>query len=345
MILLSATLLLLSIIEICFYKKLSFLDFTKDRGLYLKGFLAVSIVLHHLAQRTDCGKPFSFFDSIGPEIVAVFFFISGYGLMSSFLAKGKAYFNHFLSKRIWKLCKPFVLVLIIYQVVCTVDGEGSTFRQIYNDLLQGDTEALLPSCWFIFAIVLHYLAFFIVFRNVKNVKLAQVFMLLYMIFYIVIFRYVLSFGFWWYISALSINVGLAWKYWENSITKVIKRHFISLAGTVALISVAMIVLLHQGMYWLELYYVPMFPIFLIVLFYYLPSLLKQVVCYLGVISYEIYLLQGVPLVLLKGKHLYVASESVYIALTLVVAILSAATLHFYEAKGEKQMVPEKRGRD
>jgi len=335
MILLSSTLFLISIIQIFFYKKLSFLDFTKDHSLYLKGILALSIVLHHLSQRTDCGKPFSFFTNIGPEIVAVFFFISGYGLMSSVLAKGNSYFDHFLSKRLWKLCKPFILALIIFQFLCFVDGEGYTLKQILSDMTHGETETLLPGCWFIFAIVLHYLAFFIIFRKVKDLKKAQAFMFLYIIAYFLIFRNLLSFGFWWYISALSINIGLAWKYWEHSIKNFVKNYFISIACVVAFISVCSIYLYHIGMVWLEFFFVPLFPVLLILLYYYFPPLLKKAVCYLGVISYEIYLLQGVPLVLLRGKHIHIASEPVYIISTLAVVILLAAILHFYEEKGAK----------
>lgn len=83
----------------------------------LKGVMAIAIVLHHLAQRTDIYLMHLFFEDFGVIAVGCFFFISGYGLISSYETKGKAYLTGFILKRWRKLVVPFLFVVVLYQLI------------------------------------------------------------------------------------------------------------------------------------------------------------------------------------------------------------------------------------
>lgn len=60
-----------------------------DNSNCIKGIMAICVVLHHLSGRTNLTGMFSDFGAIA---VGCFFFISGYGLYTSYTKKGLAYF-------------------------------------------------------------------------------------------------------------------------------------------------------------------------------------------------------------------------------------------------------------
>lgn len=67
--------------------------FPKEHTFWLKGILAMMIVCSHLSYATDI-LAFSLLNKVGTTVVALFLFISGYGLMYSFMNTG----THFYPK-------------------------------------------------------------------------------------------------------------------------------------------------------------------------------------------------------------------------------------------------------
>lgn len=88
----------------------------------LKGFSILIIVLHHLSQRTAFGLSksaywLSRFNVVGRLAVAIFFFVSGYGLTRQFQQKGQDYLHHFLRKRIVPIIATYsIFAVIIYTI-------------------------------------------------------------------------------------------------------------------------------------------------------------------------------------------------------------------------------------
>ena len=58
-----------------------------------------------------------FFEDFSIIAVGCFFFISGYGLISSYETKGKAYLTGFPLKRWRKLVIPFLFVIVLFQLI------------------------------------------------------------------------------------------------------------------------------------------------------------------------------------------------------------------------------------
>ena len=61
--------------------------------------------------------------------MAVFFFLSGYGLTRSLKCKGEAYLHGFLHKRLSKILIPLVLCSIVYSLV-DITILGGNFRAL-----------------------------------------------------------------------------------------------------------------------------------------------------------------------------------------------------------------------
>ena len=72
----------------------------------LKGFLALFIIFHHVSQKITTGANFSNFEYMGRYIVALFFFLSGYGLYFQY-SNNATYMENFLRKRLTRIFIPF----------------------------------------------------------------------------------------------------------------------------------------------------------------------------------------------------------------------------------------------
>ena len=119
MILLISILFLWAILG-CIRPSVSLTPFTMEATLPLRGVLAMGIVIHHISLRIVDATPddmwiFSQFQFWGAPIVAVFFFLSGYGLMVSLITKGQEYLDGFLKKRLLKIVLPLVLCSIVFE--------------------------------------------------------------------------------------------------------------------------------------------------------------------------------------------------------------------------------------
>lgn len=83
-----------------------------DTAKSLKGICCIMVVLCHIANRmVNVGfmKPFSI---VGAYAVGIFFFLSGYGLMYSYLTKNN-YLKHFIKKKVLKIYIIFVVINIL----------------------------------------------------------------------------------------------------------------------------------------------------------------------------------------------------------------------------------------
>lgn len=100
----------------------------------LRGIMAVAIVLHHMSEKTHGGIAFPQLQHIGYLIVAVFFFLSGYGLTVSYSKKGIAYFRGFWRKRIGYLAVVYLLVTALYWVYFIATGRSITVGGCFDPL-------------------------------------------------------------------------------------------------------------------------------------------------------------------------------------------------------------------
>ena len=135
-------------------------NLSKDASTCLKGLACLLIVLHHWCARLNgigCSNPIIDLISLRGGItgVAIFFFLSSYGLICSQL-KHRDGFLSFLKKRFIKVIIPLLVTNIFWFVVRHEDkGFVYSLLQIFNiyDLLD-------PVTWFCNVIIVCYLLFY-----------------------------------------------------------------------------------------------------------------------------------------------------------------------------------------
>lgn len=125
-----------------------------------RGIAAIFIVLHHISQRITVIKALIVMRYIGFISVAVFFFISGYGLMSGFIYK-KDYLKGFLRKRMLKILIPYWMVNMIAIAIDLWKGGKHEIYQYAASFLGFD---YFTGTWFVTAILIMYLLFYVCFR-------------------------------------------------------------------------------------------------------------------------------------------------------------------------------------
>lgn len=134
---------------------------SKDDSQGLKGISAILIVLHHLSQRVGINILTLPYIEIGKYSVALFLFLSGFGVMSSYL-NNKNYLSGFLKNRILTIYVPFVISNIIFIIIYLVKGQSFNNMDIIKYTL--GIKLIDNVMWFIYSIVIFYLIFYISFK-------------------------------------------------------------------------------------------------------------------------------------------------------------------------------------
>ncbi len=202
----------------------------------LQGFFALCIMFHHAGQKTCAPwlRPqyiihgLDVFVPIGYFFVGIFLFCSGYGLLKSFKEKPD-YLNGFFKRRILPLIVAFYTTGWIFLLVRFLMKEKMDLPQViyYATGLQLSN----PNSWYVIALPIFYLAFYLSFKWIKKEGLAI------FVTCMVVFAYTLLGTFidhndwwmrgeWWYNSVHFFSLGLLFAKYENKIVSNIKKHYI-----------------------------------------------------------------------------------------------------------------------
>ena len=305
-------------------------EFGKEKVFPLKGLLAVLIVLHHLTYeiKNPLLQPFH---SWGAPIVSVFFFISGYGLMTSYKNKGEQYLSDFVKRRMFDaVILPFLLALLLYR--CMATGLPNIADAISLLATKGITT--LPNSWFVFAILYSYATFYLSCKKRRKNILSP--LILSSIIYSIITCW-LGYDRCWYISILAFPAGCVFAcHWQAFLNS--SFHWRNWVIPVCLAFVSVLYMLHHEVGYMFTYI--LIPLMVI----YLCSSLNiermgrlKVVKLLSEISYEIYLCHGIAMFLLNETLLIRATSGIYVLsvflLTFIFAFIVKRTTKFLIAHG------------
>lgn len=137
-----------------------------DAMTSLKGLMAICVILHHISQKAafQQTKTIPIFEHIGFLFVGVFFFCSGYGLYKSFSTK-ENYLKGFLKKRVLPIVISYYVMVGIYAIFYLIRQENFSIDQ-WICKLTGLTMINSQS-WYVYVIIIMYIAFYFVFKNEK----------------------------------------------------------------------------------------------------------------------------------------------------------------------------------
>lgn len=170
---------------------------SKDYTTYLRGICALAIMLRHI--RITDFAPLNVFDYLGNPIVGIFFFLSGYGMLTRIKQIGiDNYMNGFILKRCVPLFVEYIFVWI-FNFVCMflVSGNFDFLKKI-----------ITPYSWFIIMIEVLYIVFYIGYKLFKdNLKRLIIFVTISELALIIALS-VFGVGECWYLSLLCFSGGM-----------------------------------------------------------------------------------------------------------------------------------------
>lgn len=133
------------------------------RLCYIKIIAAIVVVISHLVKDYNLGIFNQLFD-FGTYSVALFFFLSGYGLMYS-LQNKENYLNNFLKKRIPKVAIPYLISTIVWIIISSI-----IYPQKELFLLKiFSYYPILPYGWYFVILIYLYLIFYVSYKYCKNI--------------------------------------------------------------------------------------------------------------------------------------------------------------------------------
>lgn len=129
--------------------------------------MCIGVLIHHLYQFTGFFQNTYFghaLNLLGSWAVAVFIFLSGYGIYCSYSEKGDSYIRQFLKNRFLPLYLSYVLAVVFYFIFDLKNGIG--IKAVLKSLTWGGT--IVSFGWYFQMLFVLYIAFFLVFRFFKN---------------------------------------------------------------------------------------------------------------------------------------------------------------------------------
>lgn len=326
-----------------------------DSTKAIKGFATVSIIIHHLCQelmgRADVLAPFSEF---GVLFVGIFFFFSGYGLYTSLKTK-EDYLKGFLKKRLTTILVPYFVCILVFIVSAFIRGRLFSPFGLLKALTGWDM--LNQHTWYIVEITILYVAFFIIYKLIKNRNAATVVMT---VFVLIMMAGSLLLGHgenqacdrwfqgeWWYNATLLFIFGIIVSQNADALRKFARKFYSVLLIIFGWLTVGFYFLTHNALmrwsYWSETPEDPKYldklrclgiqlPWILFFVCFVLLVMMKvkfgnPILKFLGSISLELYLVHNLFVMGLKDNSIAsIPSASMYIVLTVLLSIGLAAVV-------------------
>ncbi len=203
----------------------------------LRGFAALGVILHHISQehafQVSAGQghhgELSIFVNAGFFFVAIFFFCSGFGLIKSLDTK-ENYLEGFLKKRVFKaILIPFYVNAVLFAIFGLAGGYDLPPLRLIAGLL--GLTLLNYYAWYPVVLTLLYIAFYFIFKHVKNRKVCFALMFAVIFLQGVFFCFNGHFAWWagepnWWVVPGALQNAVWWKqsgviwffgeWWVNS---------------------------------------------------------------------------------------------------------------------------------
>ncbi|MBZ9536851.1 acyltransferase [Cytobacillus oceanisediminis] len=299
----------------------------------LKGIFTLVVIFHHLSQRTGEGILFNLFSYVGYLAVSVFFFISGYGLMIQYQRKREKYLESFVKLRIPSILLPYILTTIIYFFSFKLLGENVSLKTTFLSLINGNP--LVSFSWYIIAILFFYCLFYIAGKISKRIYYKFIIVIFLGIFLYISLCKIAGYDSWWYNSCFSFFIGIIWANYNDLISIYFKKIYVLKIVFISFIFLLLFMIpLLLPKYELNQTILKNIIIFSQFLSSSLFSILVMLICkkirlnnyillFLGGISLEIYLFQGLLIKVLRNNLWEIENDIIFSLLVIILTILVA----------------------
>lgn len=297
-----------------------------ETSVCFKGIFAVVVMLHHLSQRINPVYPYKEFLDMGYLAVAVFFFLSGYGLQKKNITD-PLYSKGFLLKRLPAVIIPAIIVAAIFWIKAAMSGIYHSIPSILFSVWTGNT--FVPNSWYIVNIVAFYVVFGIL---MKVFKKSNFLIIGSVVFYIawVLWCFVTNHGLWWYSATHLLVVGLFWATYEKELMHFIRKVYFVIAPLIwfsfLLIFGFRNKIIALPVPGIEIMIRPVTSAFFVAglfLFSMKFQTGNKATKFLGKISYEIYLIHGFFILVFRGNNINIENDFIFMIAVMCATIIGA----------------------
>lgn len=294
---------------------------SKEQTGAMNGFFVLLVFLRHTVDYITLGPWDGLFKTVNTQldqlIVVPFLFYSGYGIMRSIRAKGQPYVAGIPWNRFFKVWYHFAVAVALYLILGLCLGKDYSPMRIALSFIGWDSIG--NSNWYIFATLCMYLftwLSFTLFR--KNHTFAVALLAVLSVGYILILRQCK--GIWWYDTALVYPAGALYGLYKEPIERFLrKKRFLPTLATVLCAAAFMLCFILQS----SLIAREGMAVFFALTVLCTTMLFRfgnPVLTFLGKYTFEIYILQRIPMIIL---HDHFSNQYIYLAVAFCATLLLA----------------------
>lgn len=307
---------------------------SRDQTKCINGFLVLTVFMRHFKQYINFGDYDHVFEVAdtwaGQLIVVPILFFSGYGIMLSIMKKGDSYVNSILTKRFVKVWAHFIAAVALFIPVDIIVGREIGKKKILLSFLGWDS--LGNSNWYIFATLVLYIFTFVIFKIFrKNHAAALYFMVLLSIGYMIAMMQFKK-GQYWYNTAIAYSLGMVYAYIKPKAESVLRKSYNSTL-TAAFVGIAAILIGYEfkkNIIMYEVYVIGFIVVLLIASMKF--RIGNSVLHFFGNYVFEIYILQRLPMLLLKKV---IHNKIQYFIICFIITIFLAMIFKFITDRTDK----------
>lgn len=289
----------------------------------VKGIFAVFVLIHHLYQHSGLFRETYIgiiFQALGYLSVAMFFFLSGYGVHISSLKKGLNYLRDLPRKRIFPLYVKCLILIMLYILLYLSIGKEISLELILKSITWGDT--IITNGWYLQAILVLYILYFIIYGNIKEYRHPAMFAALVVY---CLLNCLLGIGLAHYQSIFNFILGIIWAEYKEKVDEFLKKnYFINFMAFLICFSFSFIIGLRFPV--MTFFSSVFFVILSIIILMKMP-VNCAVTRRLGSYYFEIYVVQGIGMLFFHSNIIYIYNRWLYVAICILSVLLLAMILH------------------
>lgn len=211
-------------------KKFLFVEYKKEKEIFsidntmtYRGIAAVVVMIHHFSLKmVNPGKMFYYW-FVGYLVVSVFFFLSGYASFIQLQKKGDDFWNGYFIKRLSRLILPFFVINTINAVFYRPSPLQYICAMFSLKQMRGQ-ESEWSVVWFLTAILIFTVLYYISFRWMKNRNMALLIFLLGTILYLLVHVVVLHSPNYWFNSSFAYVSGIFYAMKKTLVDKFVSKN-------------------------------------------------------------------------------------------------------------------------
>ncbi len=275
----------------------------------------------------------SMFNLIGQRMVTLFMLYSGYGVMESIKKKNMAYVKKIPINRVFGVLFRFDIAILIFALVNIIINKGTFTYSLKTFILSLiGWESIGNSNWYIFAILVAYIATylgFLIFKDKCNYKLSVVMTTLLILVYCALLRYAkFKDSTIWYDTILCYSLGMVISIYKEKFTGFFNNKFVYVISVIVILFIQAMNYKFSNIFILREFALLTFAL-LIVLITMKFSIDNKYLRWCGEHLFGIYIMQRLPMMIYKEMGIGDLNIYLYFLLCLITTVFLAYIFEKY----------------